>query len=193
MTVEHRILKKDEPSRANDYGNCYYGCRLCNQARGHKPVAGSAGNLLDPARHPWAEHFEAEGDLLGALRGDGDARYTLEAYDLNDERKVARRQKRRELLEERLELLRELPQKQLRLVELAERLQELDIDRFAQVWEQIADLRSQALRALQDLRSFQAIPPDGPESCRCEEEPPFSLPTAYEKQLIEIELPGEGV
>lgn len=38
MTIEHRVARSEDPSRAADYRNLLYTCTYCNLARGKKPL-----------------------------------------------------------------------------------------------------------------------------------------------------------
>ncbi len=43
MSTEHRVLRSVDPSGADDYANCYYACRFCNEARGTAPLEDAGG------------------------------------------------------------------------------------------------------------------------------------------------------
>lgn len=85
MHIEHRWLQSDSPTAANLYSNTLLVCRLCNLARGRKPLVSSEGaRLLSPTEVSWAEHFELDGDRLVPRAGDPDGLYTYLVYDLDD-------------------------------------------------------------------------------------------------------------
>lgn len=186
MTVEHRVLKRDDPQRAGDYENCLYACRLCNSARGTKDLVTAEARLLDPCEDPWAAHFEAQEDALQPKHGDVDAHYTYKAYDLDSESKTSRRRARRELIGDRLKLVAQLEDELAALLELADPVRETDFETFSELWREISDLRQQAHRAVGDLRLYRAVPRDAPEDCRCSERRELALPTSISAQCVEV-------
>ncbi len=187
MTVEHRILKRDDPSLAGVYENCLYACRLCNLARGTKDLETPEARLLDPTEDPWAWHFEALGSSLRPKPGDADARYTFEAYDLDNESKTSRRQARRELIEDRLKLLSRIEEKLALLLDLADEVRSTDAEIFREAWREISDLRQQARRARGDLSFYQAVPPDAPRDCRCQPPRDLTLPQSLAGQCRRVD------
>src|SRR6185295_6012825 len=118
--IEHFTPASLNVGKVNDYENCFYTCRFCNLSRRQAPPVDESGRrLIDPCSHAWGERFSlSENDLLVTDETDSDAVYTLEAYDLNDERKVTRRHRRRERLTEWLALLRGGPSRITSLVAL---------------------------------------------------------------------------
>lgn len=184
MTVEHRTLQRDDPSLAGVYENCFYACRLCNLARGTKDVETPEARLLDPTEDTWADHFDLLGSSLRPKPGDVDALYTFEVYDLDNESKTSRRRARRELIEDRLELLSRLDEKLSELLDLADAVRRTDFAAFLEVWRGISDLRRQAQRARGDLNFYRAIPPDAPQDCRCLPPRDLSLPPALANQCL---------
>lgn len=187
MTVEHRILKRDDPSLAGAYENCLYACRLCNLARGTKDLETPEARLLDPTSDPWAEHFEARGSSLHPKPGDADALYTFDVYDLDSESKTSRRQARRELIEDRLKLLSRIEEDLAVLLDLADEVQRTDFETFLEVWQEISDLRQQARRARGDLNFYRAVPPDAPEDCRCPPPRDLTLPLGLANQCRQVD------
>ena len=186
MTVEHRRTRKEAPDLAAVYDNCYYACRLCNQARGTKPIEVDGVALLDASKDAWADHFEYSGDHLKPKEGDRAAEYTHRAYDLDSPSKTIRRALRRELILDRLRLLSEIGREIAELLELAGRLRMSQPDSFDQLWRSIKDLREQAQRAASDLSVYRAVPVDAPESCRCKADDAMTLPAWLEQQCIDV-------
>ena len=192
MTVEHRILKRDDPSLAGVYTNCLYACRLCNVARGTKDLRTPEARLLDPTEDPWARHFEVSGSSLCPKSGDADARYTFEAYDLDDKRKTSRRQARRELIEDRLKLLSRIEEELAALLDLADELRGIDVETFLEMWREISDLRQQARRARGDLSFYEAVPQDAPVACRCSPPRDLTFPPGFARQCPRVESASPG-
>ncbi len=185
-TVEHRVPRSADPARENEYANCLYACRFCNRSRSVSPIRTSGARLLDPTEDPWGDHFEAEDDHLKPVAGDPDADYTHRAYDFDDPRKVARRRARRELVNDRLALLSDLGSELVVLLGLAEGLRRRDFQKFGWALQEIQKIRSAALRALEDLKRYPAIPADAPARCRCQGTDLLSLPAELERQTLEV-------
>ena len=185
-TVEHAIPRSTDPTRKNDYTNCLYACRFCNRSRSANPVRRDGARLLDPTLHAWGEHFVAADDRLRPFEDDADARYTHQAYQIDDPRKVERRQTRRELVSDRLRLLARLDSELAELLRLADVARRRDMQRFGAVLEEIRSLRIDARRALEDLKRYAAVPRDAPKTCRCSAPRDHSLPEDLERQAIEV-------
>ena len=73
------------------------------------PVEGERGKLLDPSEVAWADHFLLEGDHLRPKPEDADAKYTFDAYDIDEPRKTTMREGRREFVSVHWTLLEEMP------------------------------------------------------------------------------------
>jgi|SRR6185295_3826462 len=182
MGVEHLISRAADPSRKNEYSNCFYACRLCNGARVSRPQSSAGRSLLDPTQTAWEAHFRRSGDRLVPEEGDADAAYTHEVYDLDDPRKIEMRRLRRELITDRLELLARCPD------ELEWLLAQVDVTRPGRAREALElarRLRRAAIGALEELARFAAVPPDAPGSCRCGRFDHLSLPLELEIQSLE--------
>jgi 5-methylcytosine-specific restriction endonuclease McrA len=176
-TAEHIVPRSTSPERAADYENLAYACRLCNTSRSNRPNSHERGSLLDPSKNTWAEHFEARDDRLVCRANDSDALYTEDLYDLNDPRKVERRELRRRLLTDRLRLIQDFPVHLRKLQEIADRLLEEGwLEEFAQQVSAIAHVTAQARQIMEDAERFAALPLDRPSSCRCPEPPDYCLP-----------------
>jgi HNH endonuclease len=185
-TVEHTIPRSEDVSKANAYDNCLYACRFCNRSRSAKPVWHQGIRLLDPTRDAWGAHFWISGDKLLAVRGDAEAEYTNDAYELNDPRKVVRRRLRRELLTDRLRLLVRLKGEIAELLRLADVIRRRDLRRFGEVLQQIKAIQADSRRALGDLRRYSAIPVDAPLTCHCALPREHSLPEELDRQTVEV-------
>ncbi len=190
MTVEHRVPRSEQPSLRGRYANCLLACRFCNQARGALGVRTGRKRLLDPTRDSWSDHFERFGDRLRPRVAGGNAEHTHATYDLDDPRKVVRRRLRRELISDRLDLLAGIGLELDRLLRLAEKLRKRNPAAFFAALREVARIRSDALRALEDLRLFAAIPSDKPSSCRCASAKHHRLPTALSEQTIPMPILG---
>ncbi len=187
MTAEHRTLRRDDPRLASAYTNCLYACRLCNMARGTKPLETHEGRLLDPTTDPWANHFTTvDSSRLQPKAGDSDARYTFNTYDLDNPSKTSRRQARWELLTDRQTLRARIGAELTTLLDLVGLVQKRNPKEYAKLWQEISDLRRQALRALRDLEIYRAVPSDAPETCRCTSPHELTLPSWLDQQCSEI-------
>ena len=189
-TAEHRIPRSVDSDREAEYSNCIYACRLCNRARSYRPVVQQGHRLLDPTMGAWAEHFKMSGDELRPVADDSDAAYTHKAYDLDDPRKVARRELRRLVIEDRLRLLAGLEDEILALVDLADNLRNRDLQLFLRAVQGIKKLREHANRALTDFVRFLAVPRDAPSSCRCGTVENHLLPRWLADQVLNITEPA---
>lgn len=185
-TVEHRVPRSEDPARAYEYGNCLYACRLCNRARSARPELHQGARLLDPTEASWSLNFAAADDRLLPLGGNASAAYTHLVYDLDDPRKTERRRARRELLNDRLLLLRGLEVETASLLELADALRQTDRERFIRVLDRLRSIRVEARRALGDLKRYAAVPTDAPSRCRCRAAGQRTLPVELDRQMIEI-------
>lgn len=185
-TVEHAIPRSVAPLRQNDYTNCLYACRYCNRSRSAHPVRREGARLLDPTHDAWGEHFVAADDHLRPVEGDVDASYTHQAYEMDDARKVERRQTRREVVSDRLRLLARLESEISELLRLADVVRRHDVRKFGDVMEEIRRLRMDARRALEDLKRYAAVPQDAPKTCRCSPPRDHTLPEDLELQTIDV-------
>lgn len=185
-TVEHFVPRSVDPGRELDYTNCLYACRLCNRARSNRPIQQESARLLDPTGTAWARHFELSEDEIEPMAGDLDAAYTHETYDLNDARKVVRRQLRYQLVSDRLQLLEQLGGEIQAILRLAEQFRRDHPLRFALAIRRVRSLRSAMRRALADLARYAAVPADAPASCRCESAEGLTLPSSLEEQNVDL-------
>jgi len=184
--IEHFVPVSQADERVNEYWNCFYACRFCNEARADAPAMGfGARRLLNPCDHAWGVHFQlGEDDRLSPRAGDADAAYTEFVYDLNDRRKIEIRSWRRERLEELLKVLRDAPASAQELVDWCSSVEPVPgkdlLLRTAQgLWD---DTR----RALRDLQRFIAIPRDAAISCRCGRVDHHELPPYLAEQTLEV-------
>ncbi len=184
-SIEHYQPTSTDPKLRNDPGNCFYACISCNTARSNKPVASQGRTLLNPCDHNWAKHFKAESDHIFANSKDQSALYTIDAYNINDDRKVQLRELRRKLIEECLELIIEGREAEEELKRRAETENDPASLRHAKT------LNKLILRAEKDLCRYRAIPADAPRPCRCTGGRVLALPNWLGKQTITVELPCE--
>ena len=162
-SVEHQIPRSHAPQLEDEYDNCIYACRFCNGARGDTPNVDVAGRtLLDPCTSAWASHFKREGFSLAPL-GD-DAEYTAQTYDLDDPRKVEFRRARTGAITSGLRMLREGPERVVKLLDAAVNAREQDRDVLVAT---AHDLRGFILTAAKTLARYRIVPLDAPVSCRC--------------------------
>ncbi len=183
--IEHGVAQSIAPDRINDYSNCFYSCRYCNSARAHRPQFSAGYSLLEPTMTAWGDHFSRSGDRLLPMEGDGDARYTHQVYDLDDPRKIELRRLRRELIEDRIELLKRFPHD---LEWLLAESQASPPRRAREALDLARHLRRAARSALDELARFSPVPVDAPERCRCGQAEHHSLPSELESQSVELAL-----
>jgi 5-methylcytosine-specific restriction endonuclease McrA len=188
MTIEHFVPASVDADRVSEYENCYYACRLCNQARANAPCRDRLGRrLLSPCSHVWSEHFRVEApDRLVPVEGDGDAAYTAQVYDLNDPRKVNFRNFRYARVQECLAVLEGVPEE---IWTLLEHCAVESPERSAVLLRLAQRMRSVILRAFLDLQRFVAIPRDADAHCRCGHRSHHAPPAALAEQALEIRHP----
>jgi hypothetical protein len=188
MSIEHFIPVSVDRSQANSYENCFYCCRLCNEARSNTPLRDGEGRrLLNPCRDDWGSHyFLSEDDRLLPAAGSSDACYTLEVYDLNDPRKIEMRRVRQEDLADCLEVITQAP-------DLLESV--LVACRRAETRQEMGRLVSLArmllrklFRAARELRRRTAIPRDADAACRCGHTEYHLLPGWLDAQTQDLDF-----
>lgn len=184
FSAEHLELQSTDDQKANDYGNVVYACSFCNTARRSKPRVTPEARLLDPTKDVWAQHFRNQENYLVPQEHDADAIYTHEAYDLDDDRKVARRETRYETLSANVKIIKE---GSAFLKELFDRVGK-NPDKF--FIETTRQLRASILQALKNLEPYAAIPKDAPTQCRCRTRDMHSLPEEFAKQIMQISSPA---
>lgn len=187
MGVEHFTPVSVDRSRANSYENCFYCCRLCNEARSTSPVRDGEGRrLLNPCTDEWGSHYLlSEDDRLLPAAGSPNACYTLEVYDLNDPRKVAMRRVRREELDDCLEVLAQGPNlldSVLVACQRAETRQEM-----ARLISLARMLLRKLFRAARELRRRAAVPFDADAVCRCGHTEHHLLPGWLDAQTQDLD------
>lgn len=183
MTIEHFVPVSADEEKAGEYGNCYYACRLCNQSRSKAPVVDRRKRrLLDPCQHVWSDHFRVHPDgRFLPIDGDPDAAYTARLYDLNDERRLALRDFRRQRLTEALRVIREAPEE---IQMLLDQCAVAPPERSVVLLRAATRLRSLILLARLDLQRFAAIPRDADDQCRCGHRTHHSLPAGLSEQTF---------
>lgn len=189
FTIEHWVPQSQARELAREYSNVLLACRLCNRARGSRPVSAAVGQLLDPSAVPWAEHFRLElGEKEDHLVPGGDAaKVTERVYELNEPRKASKRCFRRLLLSDRQRIREEFPAEIQRLLELGARWIRRDRQVAAELFAEAARLREDMKKAMEEWRSlFPAVPEDAPQRCRCGTAENHTLPPGLEEQMIEL-------
>lgn len=176
-TVEHLVLQKDDPARANDYSNCYYACRFCNGARGKQPHRRDSVRLLDPCADAWADHFILHGFQLVPREGNQNAVYTQRVYQLNDPRKLEMREERANIFHEEPKLLAEARTAEKELVSLWRTLRKPALLTAAKI------LRRRIREAEERLARLQPVPKDDPERPCCQVNPRPELPEGLTEQF----------
>jgi hypothetical protein len=184
MWIEHRVPVSHDATGTNVYKNCFYSCRYCNLSRRVAALIDEQGrHLLDPCQHAWREAFELAGDELQARAGNRDAAYTIESYALNEPRKVALRQSRRETLAEAIAVVQGFESKHAHLMRKA-------IDEADPTLVVLArDFRAYRDRALQDLERFVPVPDRTDRACACTGGEPPALPAVLQEQILDLDLP----
>jgi hypothetical protein len=182
MWIEHAELQSERPDLANQYENCFYSCRFCNQARGARPsINKQLHQLLTPCAYPWRDLFDLVADEIQVRGKRPDASYTLEAYDLNEPRKVRMRRKRRTTLRERIDVVTESRPLHDRLLARARDTGDPTLVEDAlEAWKHFH-------RAWRDLETFVAIPEDVNDHCACGHQRHHSLPEVLAEQTIKVE------
>ncbi len=187
--IEHFTPASTDIQSVNDYANCFYTCRFCNLSRAKAALVDKSGRkLIDPCNHVWEERFSlSEDDRLLPDKGDPDAVYTSQAYDLNDLRKVRRRQRRRERLTEWLGVLAEGPHQVRSLTVLSENAG--SVADAAVMLEVAASLRHRIFRAAIEILRYGAVPADADLSCSCGQADHCRLPEWLAAQTQDIPIP----
>ncbi len=184
--VEHFVPVSYDEAAANEYRNCFYACRYCNQDRAARANVDpqSGGRLLNPCHVSWEDHFTVADDKMTPRDDDLDGLYTSQAYNLDHPRKVRMRRLRRKAVRELLQLLRKGRELHASLLERAVAEEDPAL---------IEEARLLALflrRAIEDLERFKVIPEDAKRPCICSDETLCTLPPVLDEQVIEVELRG---
>lgn len=173
MWTEHFLTRSAEPTRTNEYENCYLCCRRCNTARGSRPRDLPQGRLLDPCEVAWGDHFESTEDLTWRVKetNDTDGVATLGAYALNDDLKLTCRKARQKILLEAWEGYRTVE----------EMVEELSPD------DPYRTRKARRLRRIREfflsrLSEFSALPTDRSDGCRCDRVEARTLPGWLHRQ-----------
>ena len=183
-TVEHLELQSTHASLVNDYTNLIYACKWCNRARGIHPRSIAGVRLLDPTQDAWANYFKIEGDNLVPINlNHQDAVYTFETYDINEDRKVARREFRRNFISPRIDIIQNGLKSLQDLMSWAEQHPNDSLMLISKA----QSLRETMLQIILELKIYAAIPADAPQQCRCGTTAMHCLPDEFLKQVIHIE------
>lgn len=184
MTIEH-LVPQSQGVRQNDYGNLVYACRFCNGSRRAVPLHTDEGGLLDPTRAAWADHFVTRGDELLPVEGNRDAAHTANTYDLNDERKVRRRETRR-TFRELFDALSAARRDAAALVEMADEAQSLD--RKLELLALAESVRKTSDRSDAVCSRLAVRPDDAPSTCRCNDAETLDLPPWLARQAFVVDV-----
>jgi hypothetical protein len=179
FTIEHGRPQSLAGRLAHRYGNCFYACRYCNEARKAKPNRNAKGErLLNPCTDSWSENFIVDGDQL--LPRNANASYTAEAYNLNDPRKRAFRRHRLKLHEEYLELAKGVRQLPAEIAKARGKRQTELLDLllgYADAWR----------KAAEDLAPYTLVPRDKDDACRCSDATECRLAPEFSAIGIDLE------
>lgn len=188
MSIEHHVPQSAQSAKRNKYSNCLYACMLCNRARSNKPVIDRSGRrLLNPSESAWEDHFVWDECRIRPRKGDVDALYTHETYDIDAPDKVERRRFRRDFYMDRLPLFSRATEDKIeRLLAMASQCLDTDRDLFYLLIDAFIELRKTREKARKELSWYPAIPPDAPSLCRCENTENHSLPPELARQMVEL-------
>ncbi len=189
LNVEHLARRETNPERQHDYDNAFLACRFCNSSRGRKPSTDADGRtLLDPTRAAWAAHFVWRNEkFLCPKPGDADAAYTWKTYALDDEKKVTRRQWRRESLPIYRSAVEEFPD--IIAAWHREARSTRDPAQAKSALDKARNLQRQVDIAVKVLIRFSVVPADAPERCRCGDGE-HALPAWLAQQSQSLSLPA---
>ncbi len=184
--IEHFVPVSYDEAAANEYRNCFYACRYCNQDRATRANVDSesGSRLLNPCHDPWQDHFRAADGRVTPRDDDPDGLYTYRVYNLDHPRKVRMRRLREKAIRELLQLLVKGRALHVRLLERA--AAEAD----PALIEEARLLAIFLRRAGEDLERFEVIPHDARRPCICSDEALCTLPQVLDEQVIEMELHG---
>lgn len=180
--IEHRVGRKEDRRRINDYGNVYYCCASCNAARSTRKVKAPDGKLLDPCRVGWGYRFHViDFELQPRKDSDRDARRTVRVYDLNSKDKVTMRRNRSEA--------RTLAEQRWR--EVAELIERLRAKWHVQPEPDLLDAERELWGKLEDITAllcrYRAIPSWAARPCACTPSR-ARLPRWLARQCSELQL-----
>jgi 5-methylcytosine-specific restriction endonuclease McrA len=170
--VEHFVAQSLDSDRITEYANCYLCCARCNSAKWKKPPANlvTGGKLLDPCEEPWALHFAWEAGEL--IPKDVDAEWTIDAYNLNDRSKVARRVYREAFISRKLTSLKKWSANVATLTRLFDEITPI---RQVELVRLLAEANEMRQEIRQDLQNYLLVPIDA-RQCSCQPTPVFSTP-----------------
>lgn len=180
--VEHFVPVSHDEAAVNEYRNCFYACRYCNQDRASRvnvdPESGC--RLLNPCHDGWGDHFSVMDGRLTPRDDDLDGLYTYRVYNLDHPRKVRMRRLREKTVPELLHLLRKGRELHARLLE------RVLVEANPELIEEARLLAQFLRRAAEDLGRFEAIPYDAKRPCICSDEALCTLPQVLDEQTIEV-------
>ena len=114
------------------------------------------------------------------LNNSVDALRTHKTYDLDDDRKIARRERRYKIISDSLKIIEEASPLLTELIDRAEKDPQKEII-------EIASVLSKAIhQARHNLEPYSAIPADAPTQCRCKTTDMHCLPEEFAKQVVRV-------
>lgn len=185
FTAEHLQLQSECDSKINDYTNVINCCTWCNNARRAKPINKDGHRLLDPTEDAWGDYFRVEENRIIPLVEGGDASYTHKAYRLDDDRKLALREGRRNTI---ASSIRQIEEWMFHLEELKVWSEQYPADRpkFQLIARQT---RVAIYETCLELKKYTPIPPDAPSKCQCETTEMHCLSAEFLSQLVSYVIP----
>jgi hypothetical protein len=200
METEHFIPVSHDPLLVNQYSNCFYACHFCNHSRRSRSVMSPDGGarLLNPCADLWSDYFVlVDGRLQPKIGGQRDALYTIDVYDLNEDRKVRMRFLRRDSIEGLIEDFKGPWQDCLSVSDAL--LHEIahpedhpgqDPSRRREKLQKARELREKHNRTVRQLLRYDASPWNADRPCVCS--PPAStaprLPAPLARQTLDLGL-----
>lgn len=186
--IEHILPQSSHKNEKTVYTNCVYCCQMCNRARSNKPSVEKPGGrkLLNPTQVAWSQHFYSSADKLLPNPVDSDAKYTHEAYNINDPRKVSLRKTRRVVIQNHLAFIKSDPDSKIALLIRTARNPSLTQSERENLVRAAHDLRRYRDRVYEDLRTYAGEPADAPKRCRCNVTTYHVIPQVLKSQLIHI-------
>lgn len=184
FTAEHLQLQSECKSKINDYTNIVNSCTWCNNARRTSPINKHGSRLLDPTKDAWGVYFKIENNRITPLLEGSDASYTNETYKLNDDRKVALRERRCKVISTSIS----------RIKQWLEHLEELKVwgENYPAERPKFQTRARQVRQAIYEtyiiLKEYSPVPHDAPTKCRCKTTEMHCLPSEFLKQLVNIEF-----
>ncbi len=169
LWIQHVAAQATHRDKADDYTNCLFSCRYCNNGRRSIPQLDpdTGAVLLDPTAIAWGSVFDIEptGTLSERDGADRNPVYTRRTYSLDDPRKAKLRTRRAKWFAELRKCEDDVIAVVPGLLAMAETVQDLaekeTLERAA-----AAILEAYEL-AYAEIERYRAVPADAPSRCRC--------------------------